>query len=203
MVINLKNSGNKFKFVAGCCLFFLVANFINGKYFLPMIVGWLIHETGHVVMGKIADVKLRPEIGLLGIGLKETRETHGLQESLLASGGVLFNLLWGIAAGLLGLEYYYEASMVLALVNLVPVLPLDGGKILRGLLCRRCSEMQVTRCLAYWGQVLAIVLTIAVFWFHLRLWLLILPVTVYLLAFADVRSGEYRLAKKVAGQYQS
>ena len=201
MVINLKHNGKKLKFVAGCCLFLLVANFINGRYFLPMIVGWLIHEFGHVVMGKVVDVKLRPEIGLLGIGLKESQVLDGRRESLLASGGVLANVIWGVLASVLGWEYYYEASMVLALINLVPVLPLDGGRILRGILSRHYAQLQVTRSLAYWGQVLAIVLTIAIIWFQLRLWLLLLPVTIYLLAMADVRNDEYRLAKHIAQGY--
>ncbi len=201
MVINFKNNSRKLRFVAGCCLFLLVANFINGRYFLPMIVGWIIHELGHMVMGHFLRVRLRPELGLLGIGLREREPACGRRESLLASGGVLANFLWGgIAAGL-GWEYYYEASMVLALVNLIPVLPLDGGKILRGLLSGRCSELRLTRCLAYWGQVLALLLALAVFWFQLRLWLLILPVTIYLLAMADIRSGEYQLARKVVRHY--
>jgi stage IV sporulation protein FB len=202
MVINLKNNSKKLKFLIGCCLFLLVANFINGKYFFPMIVGWLIHEMGHVVAGKIVDVRLKPEVGLLGIGLKESSEPHGLQESFLAAGGIVANLLWGIICSVFSLVYYYEATMLLAILNIIPVLPLDGGKILRGIMSRHYSELNVTRCLAYWGQVLAIVLAIAVFWFQLRLWILILPISVYLLAYADMRNGEYRLAKRVSKQYQ-
>ena len=201
MVINLKNKGKKLKFAAGCLLFFLVATFINGDYFLPMLVGWLLHELGHMAAGKLVDVRLRPEVGLLGVGLKESRTPHGSAESWLAAGGVLANFIWAAAAYMLQLEYYYEASMVLALVNLLPVLPLDGGKILRGILSRHCSRGKVTAALAYCGQVLAIVGVIAIFWFHLRLWLLLLPLAVYLLAAADCRSSEYQLAKKVMVDY--
>ena len=34
MVINIRNNTKKLKIAAGCCLFLLVANFINGRYFL-------------------------------------------------------------------------------------------------------------------------------------------------------------------------
>ncbi len=91
--------------------------------------------------------------------------------------------------------------MVLAMVNLLPVLPLDGGKILRGILSRHYSRRKVTAVLAYCGQVLALVGVIAVFWFHLRLLLLLLPLAVYLLAAADCRSSEYQLAKQVMVDY--
>ena len=202
MVINIRNNTKKLKFVAGCCLFLLVANFINGRYFLPMLAGWVIHEIGHVAAGALVKVKVKPEIGLLGIGLKESRDVCGWQESVLASGGVLANFLWGIIANLLGLEYYYEASMVLAIINLLPVLPLDGGKILRGILSRYYAELMVTKALAYWGQVLALVMAISIFGFGLRLWLLVLPVALYILALADLRNDEYSLAKKVACEYQ-
>ena len=202
MVINIRNNTKKLKIAAGCCLFLLVANFINGRYFLPMLAGWLIHEAGHIAAGVLVKVRVKPEVGLLGIGLKESRGVDGLRESVLASGGVLANFLWGVFANLLGLEYFYEASMVLAIVNLLPVLPLDGGKILRGVLSRYYSRLQVTKALAYWGQVLALVMTIAVFWFGLRLWLLILPIALYVLALADLRSDEYFLAKRAARRYQ-
>ena len=202
MVINIRNNTKKLKLAAGGCLFLLTAGFINGRYFLPMLAGWLIHEMGHAAAGAFVNVKLKPEIGLLGIGLKGNRDVCGRQESILASGGVLANFLWGIAAGSLGLEYYYEASMVLAIINLLPVLPLDGGKILRGILSRYYAELAVTRVLAYWGQVLALVMAISIFWFDLRLWLLILPVSLYALALADLRNGEYSLAKRVAREYQ-
>ncbi len=202
MVINIRNNTKKLKIAAGCCLFLLVANFINGRYFLPMLAGWLIHEAGHIAAGAFVKVRVKPEVGLLGIGLKESRGVDGLRESVLASGGVLANFLWGVLSNLLGLEYFYEASMVLAIVNLLPVLPLDGGKILRGVLSRYYSRLQVTKALAYWGQVLALVMTIAVFWFGLRLWLLILPVALYVLALADLRSDEYFLAKRAARRYQ-
>lgn len=201
MVINLKNKGKSLKFAAGCLLFFLVATFINGDYFLPMILGWLLHELGHMVAGRLVDVRLQPEVGLLGVGLKESCAPHGRAESVLAAGGVAANLIWALAAYLLGLEYYYEASMVLALVNLLPVLPLDGGKILRGILSRHFPVTKITAVLAYCGQVLAMVCVIAIFWFHLRLWLLLLPIAVYLLAAADYRSSEYQLAKKVMADY--
>lgn len=201
MVINLRNNGKRLKFLASLLLFCLVAVMINGAYFLPMIVGWLIHEMGHVVMGRVVDVKLKPEMGLLGLGLKESRKPCGRSETLLATGGVIANLLWAVIAYIMNWEFYYEASMVLALVNLLPVLPLDGGKILRGILCRHLPESKVTANLAYWGQVMAMVFAIAVIWFGLRPLLLLLPVTVYLLAAADVRSNEYHLAKQAMVDY--
>lgn len=203
MIINLKNSGKKLKFICGFLIFILMASFINGAYFAPMIVGWLIHEMGHVVVGKLMDVRLRPEFGLLGVGMKEQKVVRGKEESLLASGGVIANLIWGVIAFILGLEYYYEASMLLAILNILPVLPLDGGKIVRGILSCYFSETKVTNVLAYFGQVLAMVFVFFVLAFDLRPVLLILPIMVYFLAMADVKNNEYRVAKQTVINYLS
>ena len=196
MIINLRNKGKKVKIICGFLLFMLLATFINGIYFWPMIVGWLIHEMGHVLMGKVIDVRLKPEVRLLGVGMQQTKFVQGKEESLLAAGGVLANFIWAFIALFLGLEYFYEASMVLAILNMLPVLPLDGGKILRGFLSYHFSETKVTNVLAYLGQVLAMVFAMIILAFDLRIVLLILPVMIYFLAISDVKSSEY----KVAGQ---
>ena len=93
--------------------------------------------------------------------------------------------------------------MVLAILNILPVLPLDGGKIVRGILSRHFSETKVTNVLAYFGQVLAMVFVFFVLAFDLRPVLLILPIMVYFLAMADVKNNEYRVAKQTVINYLS
>lgn len=203
MIINLKKNGKKLKFICGFFMFLLLMCFINGAYFFPMTIGWLIHEAGHVVAGRLIDVRLCPEAGLLGVGMKQQRMLFGKEESILAVGGVAGNLIWAAIAFFFGLEYYYEASMVLALLNILPVLPLDGGKLLRGILSCYFSESKITSVLAYWGQVAAMVFALFVLAFDLRTVLLILPVMIYFLAAADVKSNEYKIAGQTVLRYLS
>ncbi|WP_195576368.1 M50 family metallopeptidase [Paenibacillus sp. 1001270B_150601_E10] len=102
-----------------------------------------IHEMGHVVAAKafgwsIEEVKLLP----FG-GVAETKDgavSPGWQECLVALAGPLQNglmivlALWFRYLGLWSDEwtnYFIEANLVIGGFNLLPILPLDGGRMLQ------------------------------------------------------------------------
>ncbi|HWQ62227.1 MAG TPA: site-2 protease family protein, partial [Negativicutes bacterium] len=61
----------------------------------------------------------------------------------------------------LWLEFYGEANLMLAFFNLLPALPLDGGRILRALLALRWDWGEATAAVAGLGKLLALVLAAA------------------------------------------
>ncbi|MBC7249650.1 MAG: site-2 protease family protein [Anaerolineae bacterium] len=54
--------------------------------------------------------------------------------------------------------YLLGANATLGLFNLIPAFPLDGGRVLRGLLALRLDYLRATRIAIHVGQVLAIIL---------------------------------------------
>lgn len=102
-----------------------------------------IHEMGHVIAALLAGVTVK-SIQLLPFGGVAVIEDHGRltasREIGIALAGPLQNgLMILMAYGLqqVGygnsefLTYFIQANAIIALFNLVPVLPLDGGKVLQ------------------------------------------------------------------------
>ena len=120
---------------------------ISGRIlsFFSFILVLIIHEIGHYIFAKKLGYKLS-KFRLLPFGA-ELNYTEQLFESrdevLIAFAGPIFNIifsvinvcLWWIFPSLYSLssELVFESTM-LALINLLPAYPLDGGRILLGLL---------------------------------------------------------------------
>ncbi|WP_042164740.1 M50 family metallopeptidase [Paenibacillus gorillae] len=119
----------------------LATGFFSELLTLFLIV--LVHEAGHVITARafgwtVREVKLLPFGGVV-----EVDEASGLpagQEAMVAIAGPLQNLWIGLAAwgcGQLGwwdaewAAYVWKANMMIGLFNLLPIYPLDGGKLLQ------------------------------------------------------------------------
>ncbi len=159
------------------------ANFQKGftPYLLGLIaavglfVSVVIHELGHAVTAKAFNVKTK-DITLWFLGgvaqLEDIPRKRGAEAiiaivgpitSLLLAG--LFELLrQGLAwsdASLFVLSYLAITNVVLAVFNLLPALPLDGGRVLRSLLALRLPYLQATRISANISRLIAIILGIS------------------------------------------
>jgi len=100
---------------------------------LPFLAAAAIHEAGHLLCLEICHVPVTAfQIGALGATLS-TGPMTGRQELLCAAAGPGINLLSGaMLAG--AAPRFLLLSLMLALFNLLPLYPLDGGRILRVLL---------------------------------------------------------------------
>lgn len=118
-------------------------------YFAELITLFLlvlVHELGHVFVAlgfgwTVREVKLLPFGGVV-----EVEEAGGLpakEEAIVAIAGPLQNVWMGLAAwgcGQLGLwdpewaTYVWKANLMIGLFNLLPIHPLDGGKLLQAAL---------------------------------------------------------------------
>lgn len=110
-----------------------------------IFISILVHEFGHALtarfFGAIASIELTPFGGLTH---REGRRLKGWREFLVILNGPLFGLvLFGLSLSLLNTGYFTSAVVVLmlkvfawvnlfwTLANLIPVIPLDGGQLLR------------------------------------------------------------------------
>lgn len=140
---------------------------------LGLFASVLVHELGHAAVAQRFGVRTRRiTLWLLG-GIAEMEQIPRARgaEAVVAIAGPLTSL--GVAAlARLGLAlaaggpaalqfvlgYLAFMNLVLALFNLLPALPLDGGRVLRSLLALRVSHLQATRAAAGVGRVVALLL---------------------------------------------
>ncbi|MBT2290496.1 M50 family metallopeptidase [Paenibacillus albidus] len=103
----------------------------------------LIHEFGHVCAALLAGVTVR-SVQLLPFGGVAVIEDHGQLTAAREIGialagplqnGIMIAAAWGLLQTGMGneafLTYFIQANAIIALFNLLPILPLDGGKVLQ------------------------------------------------------------------------
>lgn len=148
-------------FLALLGLFFVAG--VLGKGLIAFSVV-LLHELAHVTAARrlgvhVSDVELLPFGGVSRMGgevvLNPSKEVYvaaaGPATNLLLAGlgGVLRNYgLWDDDLG----PFFLQCNLMVAAFNLLPALPLDGGRVFRAYLARRIGLRQATHRAAWWGQ---------------------------------------------------
>ncbi len=150
---------------------------VNGVIFIIAIFACVVaHEFGHALMARRYGIKT-PDITLLPIGglarLERMPEKPG-QEIMVALAGPAVNLvialvliiILGAQVDVRSLEELDDPAvsffarlaainMFLAIFNLVPAFPMDGGRVLRAVLAIRMDRARATQVAATIGQGLA------------------------------------------------
>lgn len=127
------------------------------------------HELTHALAAKLCGVKIY-KVELFpfgGVGyLTNPLEFDPKKEFIVAGAGPVFNLalflfLWNYRLGLYGTPLYAanpltmflcKANLFLFFFNLLPALPLDGGRLLRASLSPRLGLHKATELAACWGK---------------------------------------------------
>jgi len=149
-----------------------------------------LHELGHSLVARRYGAKVR-NITLLpigGVAHLEGEMAHPKQELWMAVAGPAVNVALAVAIGAVGLPVLgwralgglgllwdrlnaigaerllvdlFVANVGLAIFNLLPAFPMDGGRVLRAVLASRMGELDATRVAKRVGQGLAVVLGLA------------------------------------------
>ena len=122
--------------------------------FVVMIAfaGVLLHELGHAYMGRRLGVDTDSiELGFLGGAAKMVdMPTTARAEILIAAAGPAVSIVLALLGYALGVAHVPLATfvghinLVIALFNLIPALPMDGGRILRAALSTKFGYVRAT-----------------------------------------------------------
>jgi len=181
-----------------------VANLLLG---LTVFGSVLLHELGHGL------VALRRQVRIAGIELHFFGGVAKMvdlprtprDEIAIAVAGPLTSLvlaalgggLWWLSTlwwsnGLSALAWFAEVNLTLAIFNLLPALPMDGGRIFRAALQTRLGGLRATRIASHVARGFAVLLA------GLGLWadpfLLLLAVLLWTMAGQERKLAEWRYA---------
>ncbi len=132
----------------------------------------LVHELGHAVAGRLYGVKTK-EITLWFFGgvaqFDDLPRQRGAEAVVALAGPVtsvlLAGLFWGLLqtgtfgpAALFVVYYLTFTNGALAVFNLLPALPLDGGRVLRSLLALKLDYLRATNISVRVSQTAAVLL---------------------------------------------
>ncbi|HMP96623.1 MAG TPA: site-2 protease family protein [Kiritimatiellia bacterium] len=153
---------------------------------LLLFVCVVLHELGHALMARRYGILTR-SITLLpigGVAALDRIPRRPIQELLIAVAGPLVNVLimaalypltgwpadffvfrglWGVG---LMLELLFYVNLVMVVFNLIPAFPMDGGRIVRSLLALVVSYERATAIASVLGQVLALGMVAAGFYWN-------------------------------------
>lgn len=149
-------------------------------FVLSVFVTVIMHELGHAIAAKKFDIKTR-DITLLpigGIARLERLPEKPSEELIVAFAGPFVNIILAfissyfvvipsnndqwiaqLSGGISGSNFvlnFFLVNLVLAIFNLIPAFPMDGGRVLRALLAFKFQKHIATKIAARIGQLLAV-----------------------------------------------
>jgi Zn-dependent protease/CBS domain-containing protein len=161
---------------------------------VSLFVSVLAHELGHSVVGRRFNLRIRSiTLWILGgMAQFEMIPRKRGTEAIMAIAGPITSLVVGFIAWLLlhlmpesfpgtrfVLAYVMHMNIILATFNLLPALPLDGGRVFRSVLALRIPYLRATQIAAATSKFLALLLgLIGVIFFNI--WMILIAFFIYI-----------------------
>ena len=124
----------------------------------------LVHEAGHFIAIRLVGGRIEGFFGAgQGFGLRATRLSYR-GELIAAAAGPLTSLLLAGFFARIGNTYFCYTNLALGLMNLLPVFPLDGGRMLHSIFAHTLPEHLQNRLLQAVGILFILPLLALAFW---------------------------------------
>ena len=124
--------------------------------FLLFYLFVFLHEVAHIIVALILKIKLIDIIFLpFGVNAKFDFEENHVKEIIIALAGPIFSLVSSIY-----IPKYRIQNLFIFISNIIPIYPLDGGRILKNLMTMLFGECKGTNIYNFLLRVLIIVLLI-------------------------------------------
>ena len=118
----------------------------NIEVFAMSFIFILLHELGHAITGIILGLKIK-KININVFGLSIEFENYGKErinnKIIIDMAGPAINIISFIVAVIFKNKEIAYINILLAIINLLPIYPLDGGRILKNLLLKKHNYKQV------------------------------------------------------------
>lgn len=128
-----------------------------------------IHELGHMLAGLF--LKLRPkELSFMPFGISISFETYGykrlleIKKMLIAIAGPLTNIIILIITMISKIDTQLKqlivySNILIVMFNLIPIYPLDGGRILKSIIRLNYKEIKADKIVNNLSNIIMILLT--------------------------------------------
>jgi stage IV sporulation protein FB len=118
----------------------------------------LLHEIAHIVVALLFKIEIT-EIVFLPVGIiaKFKNQFCSINEGIIASAGPIASILLGIY---FKNELYGQINFLIALLNLIPIYPLDGGRVLKSILTNLFGYKQTIVICEYISRTFTILLVL-------------------------------------------
>lgn len=159
-------------------IFLLIFYFTNQiKAYLIIMFFCFLHEMGHIIIALM--LKMRPEkIEIMPFGLSASfyaNFNHNkIKEIFVALAGPITSLVLAILCNNIDLSYITTqeavySNILILLFNMIPIYPLDGGRIIKGILYIKFglirAEMLINKISNITIIILTIISSIAVYYY--------------------------------------
>lgn len=146
--------------------------------FILTLVFIVLHEYGHCLMAQkmgwnVYDVTIYPIGGIARMSFKHTNPT---EEILVIAAGPAVNFVLAVLFAICLLTTYvidsqafvpmfifvmmFILNIFIVVFNMLPIFPMDGGRILRALLTFKMGHLEATRLAVRTGQILGVVFVV-------------------------------------------
>lgn len=150
-------------------IFVIIFYFTNQlRIYLIIMFFCIFHELGHLIAGLI--LKMRPEkIEIIPFGLSISFDTNfdnnKIKEIIVALAGPVVSLILTIFCRYIDLKYItiqeaVYSNLLILLFNLLPLYPLDGGRIIKGILDIKFGTVEGEKLTSKISYITIIILTI-------------------------------------------